>query len=274
MQDELELVQEVYNVVINFLVNYSFQLVGAVIILIAGFIVASWVSRLLMRIQEKRNVDVTLRLFISSTVRIMVIGLFCIIALGKLGVSINPFIAAIGGLAVGASFALQGPVSNYGAGLMIILTRLYKVGDTITIQDNFGVVKDISLSTTTLVAEDGELIIIPNKQVTGEIHRNSQENRILEGSVGIAYSDKPETAIQIIEDVLANIKDLDADLKPQVGIANFGDSAIEISYRVWLPTANYFTMLHRVNLAIFNALGNGGINIPFPQRDVHLIGSG
>jgi len=272
MQNELEMVQEIYNVVINFLVNYSFQLVGAVIILIAGFIVASWVARLLTSIQEKRNVDVTLRLFISSTVRIIVIGLFGIIALGKLGVSINPFIAAIGGLAVGVSFALQGPVSNYGAGLMIILSRLYKVGDTITIQENFGVVKDISLSTTTLVAEDGEYIIIPNKQVTGEIHRNSQENRILEGCVGISYSDKPETAIKIIEDVLANIEELNSQLKPQVGIAAFGDSAIDIAYRVWLPTSNYFNMLHKINLAIFNALGTGGINIPFPQRDVHLIG--
>ncbi|MBV1905725.1 MAG: mechanosensitive ion channel [Pseudomonadales bacterium] len=271
MQDEIELIQNVYNLIVNFMVSYSFQLIGAVIILIAGFIVASWVSRMLLRIQEKKDVDPTLRQFIASTVRILVIGLFIIIALGKLGVSINPFIAAIGGLAVGTSFALQGPVSNYGAGLIIILARLYKVGDTITIQDCFGVVKEITLSTTTLVAEDGELIVIPNKQITGEIHRNSHTNRIMEGSVGIAYSSAPERAIMVIEQVLENMEGLNKDLEPQVGISAFGDSAIEIGYRVWLPTVHYFTMLHAINLSIFNALNKANIVIPFPQREVHLL---
>lgn len=271
MQDEIKQVQEIYDVIISFLINYSFQLIGAVIILIAGVLFAGWVSRMLIRLQEKRNVDATLQQFIAGTARLLIIGLFVIIALSKLGISINPFIAAIGGLAVGASFALQGPVSNYGAGLMIILTRLYKVGDTITIQNCFGAVEAITLSTTTLIAEDGERIIIPNKQVMGEIHRNSQANRIIEGSVGIAYCDAPENAIQVIERVLQKTEGLARALKPQVGISAFGDSAIEIGYRVWVPTVNYFDLLHQINLRIYHALGEAGISIPFPQRDVHMI---
>ena len=273
MQDEIQRVQDVYDTVVNFLVNYSFQLLGAVIIMIAGYLVAGWAARMLLRLQEKRDVDITLRQFITSTTRILVLGLFLIIALGKLGISINPFIAAIGGLAVGASFALQGPVSNYGAGLMVILTRLYKVGDTLTIQGCFGVVEDITLSTTTLIAEDGERIIIPNKQVMGEIHRNSEANRIIEGSVGIAYSDVPERAIKTIRRVLAETEGVADALTPQVGISAFGDSAIEIGYRVWVPTVHYFELLHEINLNIFNALAEAGIHIPFPQRDVHLIQS-
>ncbi|MFT5519886.1 MAG: small conductance mechanosensitive channel [Enterobacterales bacterium] len=271
MQDEMKLVQEAYNIVINFMVNYSFQLVGAIIIIIAGFLFAGWASRVLMKVQEKRNIDITLRQFISSTVRIIIIGMFVVIALGKLGVSINPFIAAIGGLAVGASFALQGPVSNYGAGLMIILTRLYKVGDSITIQGSFGIVKEISLSTTRLETEDGEMIIIPNKQVTGEIHRNSHQNRIMEGSVGIAYSEAPEKAIKVIEKVLAEIAGLSDERAAQVGIIAFADSAIEIEYRVWLPAETYYANLYQINLNIFNALNEAKINIPFPQRDVRMV---
>ena len=271
MKDEIKLVEDAYNIVVNFLVNYSFQLLGAIIIIIAGFLVAGWAGRLLMKVQEKRNIDITLRQFISSTVRIIIIGLFTVIALGKLGVSINPFIAAIGGLAVGASFALQGPVSNYGAGLMIILTRLYKVGDSITIQDCFGIVKEITLSTTRLETEDGEMIIIPNKQITGEIHRNSYENRIMEGSIGIAYGDDPEVAIAVIREVIANIDGINNQMIPQVGIVAFADSAIEIEYRVWLPAINYYQKLHQVNLNIFNALNAAKVNIPFPQTEVRIL---
>jgi small conductance mechanosensitive channel len=196
VEKELELAQQAYDVIVNFVVNYSFQLIGAVIILIAGFVVGSWVSRILLRIQERRNVDVTLRQFIASTARLFVIGMFVIIAVSKLGLSITPLIAALGGLAVGASFAIQGPVSNYGAGFVIILTRMFKVGDTISVQGCFGVVKEITLATTQLVAEDGEEIVIPNKHVVGEIHRNSYANRLVEGSIGVAYSEDPDRTIE------------------------------------------------------------------------------
>ena len=271
MQDEIKLVQEAYNIVINFMVNYSFQLVGAIIIIIVGYLVAGWAAKMVLVMQEKRDVDVTLRQFITSTVRIIIIGLFIIIALGKLGVSINPFIAAIGGLAVGASFALQGPVSNYGAGLMIILTRLYKVGDLIVIQDCCGIVKEITLSTTKLETEDGEMIIIPNKQVTGEIHRNSFTNRIMEGSIGISYNDKPEKAIAVIQETLIANNSISHKSKPQIGISEFADSSINIEYRVWLPADNYFNLLHEINLDIYNALNRESINIPFPQREVRML---
>ena len=116
MQEQIDLIQQVYELIVNFVVAYSFQLLGAVLVLILGFVVGGWVSRALLRIQEKREVDVTLRLLIASTVRILVVGLFLIVALSQMGISITPLIAAIGGLALGASFAIQGPVSNYGAG--------------------------------------------------------------------------------------------------------------------------------------------------------------
>jgi len=176
-----------------------------VITLIAGFIVGGWVSRILLRFQERRDVDVTLRHFIASTERLVVIGLFVIMAVSKLGLSITPLIAALGGLAVGASFALQGPVSNYSADFVIILTRMFKVGGTISVQGCSGLVKEITLATTQLVAEDGEDIVIPNKHVVGEIHRNSYANRLVEGSIGIAYSDDPDRAIEVIGKVYRRI---------------------------------------------------------------------
>ena len=112
MKQELATVEQIYQLVVNFLVNYSFQLTGALIIISGGLIVANWTARLLLRMQERRNVDVTLRQFIASSARVLVIVMFAIIALGKIGISMTPLIAAVGGLAVGASFAIQGPVSN------------------------------------------------------------------------------------------------------------------------------------------------------------------
>jgi len=271
VEKELELAQQAYDVVVSFVVTYSFQLIGAVIILIAGFIVGGWVARALLRLQERRNVDVTLRHFIASTLRLIVIGLFVIIAVSKLGISITPLIAALGGLAVGASFAIQGPVSNYGAGFVIILTRMFKVGDTVSVQGYSGLVTEITLATTQLAAEDGEHIVIPNKHVVGEIHRNSYANRLVEGSIGIAYGDDPDRAIDVVGKVLAANVSVTAEPAPQVGIEAFGDSSITVAFRFWVPTQSFFETRYAVNSEVFKALGEAGISIPFPQREVRLL---
>ena len=268
---QLELVQQIYQTLVDFLVGYSFQILGAIIVVVAGFLIGRWVANALLRVQEKRNVDVTLRQFIASTVRLIVIVMFLIVALSQLGISITPLIAAIGGLAVGASFAIQGPVSNYGAGLVIILTRMYKVGDTVSLLDCSGIVEDISLATTILRAEDGEQIVIPNKHVVGEIHRNSFANRIVEGQVGIAYGDDPARAIKVILDAVFQVPGVAHEPAPQVGIASFGDSSINIDYRVWIPTERYFELLYDLNLNVHRALAENGLTIPFPQREVTLL---
>jgi small conductance mechanosensitive channel len=269
--EHLDLINQVYQLLVDLAVNWSFKLVGAVIVLIAGFLVGRWIANLLLRVMEKREVDVTLRQFIASTVRIIVLIMFGVVALSQLGISITPLIAAIGGMAIGLSLALQGPVSNYGAGLVIILTRMYRVGDTITTQGCSGQVEDISLAATQLRAEDGELVVIPNKHIVGEIHTNSEANRIVEGMIGIAYSADPKVAIKTIEEVLSAAAGVAQDSPAVVGIAEFGDSSINIEYRYWTPTGGYFQTIHAVNLAIFEAFGSNNISIPFPQREIRLL---
>lgn len=273
MQEELDTLQRVYALVVDFFVRYSFQVLGALLILLAGFIVARWVGNLLLRAQERRHVDVTLRQFIASVARLVVIGLFAMIALGKLGVSIAPLVAAVGGVALGAGVALQGPVSNYGAGLSIILTRMFKVGDTIEVLNCAGVVTDISLATTRLKAEDGEDIIIPNKQIVGEIHRNSYGHRIVEGCLGVAYSADPRRAAELIAAALARQPGIATTPAPQVGIDDFRETSIALGYRYWVPTTSYFETRHAVNAALYAALTEAGIDL-VPQRAVHLVQAG
>ena len=268
MGDQIETVQALVNKVIEFFVAYSFQVVGALIILIAGFIIGKWVANLVEKLCKKKDLDVTLSGFLASFAKLLVIAFAIIIAMNKFGITIAPFIAMIGAAAFGVTYALQGPLSNYGAGLSIILGRPFVVGDTINVAGVFGVVDSVKLAHTDLITEDGVTITIPNKHIVGEIMHNSKEFRIIEGVVGISYSDDPQKAINAIQETISKIDGITADPAPQVGVENFGDSSVNIGYRYWVPTQKYFKTMHTVNLAVFNSIKEAGITIPFPQREV------
>ena len=270
MEQELETIQQIYNIVVEFVINYSFQIVGAIIILVVGAKIASWLGGLVTKLCEKKNIDITLARFLGSVVKILILTFVVIIAIGKFGISIAPFIAALGAVAFGASFAIAGPVSNYGAGLVIIVSRPFVIGDTITINGVSGLVEEIHLATTILTNEDGEKITIPNKHIVGEIQVNSFANKIVESTVGISYEDNPEKAIEVIQAALGKIDDICSEPPPQIGIEAFGESSIDLGVRYWVPTDKYFQTLYRGNMAVHKALESTGITIPFPQRDFHL----
>ena len=270
MPKDLSSFQRIIEKIVEFIVNYSFNVVGAIIILILGFLVAKWISKLIRNILEKKNLDITLASFISGVIKLLVIVFAVIIALGKFGITIAPFIAAIGAGAFGLTYAIQGPLSNYGAGIAIIIGRPFKIGDTISVAGVNGVVEDIKLGNTTLKDEDGVTITIPNKHIVGEILRNSEKYRIVESIVGISYGDDPEKAIEIILNVLKENKNIASFPLPQVGIDEFGDSSINISYRYWVETQNYFNVKYMVNMEVYNKLKENNVTIPFPQHEVTI----
>ncbi len=263
--------QNIINLVTEFLVNYSIDILGAILILIAGFIVARQVAKMVAGLMEKKNIDVTLTKFTESIVRLIVLMFAAIISMSNFGIEITPFIAALGGLVFGATFALQGPLSNYAAGITIIVVRPFVVGDTIEIQGQYGIVDEVKLGYTILHDEDGVKITIPNKKIVGEVLHNSKHFRIVENKVGISYNDNPERAIEVIEQTLNSVPEVTTEPKPLIGIENFGDSSVDIGIRFWVPTEQYFESMYKTNLAIYKALGEANISIPFPQRDVHLI---
>ena len=271
MENEIEELQNIANVATEFIVNYGFQFMGAIIILLIGWQVAKWISNLVLKFCERTSLDVTLSKFFANIAKTLVLIFIIIIALGKFGITIAPFIAALGAIVFGATLAMQGPLSNYGAGLTIILTRPFVVGDTIKIQGVTGVVEEIKLAYTQLSNEDDVMITIPNNQVVGEILHNSFANLIVETSIGISYKDEPEHAISIIQRVLTEIPDVAKEPAPQVGIENFGDSAIEIGLRYWVPTKKYYSVIYSVNQQVYTALKTAKITIPYPQRDVNMV---
>ena len=271
LEANLQLAETAYNMVVTFVINYSFQILGAILIFILGLLLARWAARLSEAFFIKHNIDVTLSKFLSNAVRLMVMICVIIICMGKFGISVAPFIAGVGALSLGAGLALQGPLSNYGAGLIIVITRPFVVGNTITLLNVSGLVHEVRMACTILETEDGEHITIPNRQILGEILRNSYENRVWEGEIGIAYACDPEKAIAVLRTVLAADSAVVSEPPPQVGIQQFGDSAIAIGFRYWAPTQKYYETTYRVNLAIWKAFKENGIEIPFPQREVRMI---
>ncbi|WP_271271659.1 mechanosensitive ion channel family protein [Aliamphritea hakodatensis] len=271
IDQELENLTYFYNLIIDFFINYSFQVIGAIIILILGLIVARWVGNLTLKLCKRHNVDITLSHFISSTVRLLLVAMVVIICLGKFGISVAPFIAAIGAISLSIGLALQGVFSNYGAGFTIILTRPFVVGNTIRCNDVCGVVEEIRLAYTLLSTEDGEIITIPNKHIVGEVLVNSFENTVVEAEIGISYSADPAQAISLIQEQLSHNANIVSEPAPQVGIASFGDSSVNIAYRYWVPTRQLFETQFQINAAVYAAFNSNNVQIPFPQREVTVL---
>lgn len=272
MDKELQTLQKFYNIAIEFLTNYSFQLIGAMIIVMIGWFAAKYAYALLMRLFESHHFDMTLAKFVASVVKMLIFVAMIVIALGKVGISIAPFVAAIGAVSLTAGLALQGSVSNYAAGVILIISRPFKVGDTLSISGFYGVVEEIKLSYTVLRNEDEELITIPNKKMIGDVLVNSFEFRVVESSIGVAYEEDPAKAIALMNEVLSGFKEVAKEHKPVIGIAKFGDSSIEIGLRYWVPTKSYFKTQYEVNLALYQALHVNNIRIPYPQREVRILG--
>lgn len=263
--------QEIYQKVTEYLIQYGFQVLGGIIILLIGFKLAAWAAKLTLNFCIKKNWDITLSKFIASVIRVIVLVFVGLMALEKFGVTISPLIASVSALIFGASFAFQAPLSNYAAGLMVIVTRPFVVGNAISVQGVYGVVQEVKLPCTVLETEDGEKITIPNKEIVGQILYNSHANKVVEKTVGISYSDDPEKAIRVIRDTLSKFPAIVQKPEPQVGIDNFGSSSIDLGVRYWAPHKGHYHLVHEVNLAIFKALQEAKITIPFPQQEVRIL---
>jgi small conductance mechanosensitive channel len=273
MEEELAKLEELKNHIILMIVENGMKWLMALIILFVGFWIAKRVGGFILKLCEKKGIDPTLARFAAGFAKLILIGFALIMALSKAEIEITPFVALLGAGAFGLSLAVQGPISNYGAGIVLIVTRPFVVGDTLTLNDLCGLVDSVNLGNTQLINEDEERITIPNRKVLGEIFTNSYAYKIVEAVVGIDYGADPEKAIQSIAVAIKKIEGIAPGREPDVGIDAFGDSSIDIGYRVWVPTRTYHKTRYKINLAVFRALEEAGITIPFPQRDVHLIAS-
>ncbi len=270
MEDEIQALQKAADLASEIAVNYGFQFFAALIILIIGWQIAKWVASLVLKLCTRMNLDITLSKFFAGVAKIILLAFVIIIALGKFGITIAPFIAALGAVVFGSTLALQGPISNYGAGLTIILTRPFVVGDTIRIDNVIGIVEEIKLAYTLLSNEDGEQITVPNNHIIGKVIYNSAENLIVEQKLTISYDDDPERVIQIILGEINKNPEVVSDPGVQIGVENFADYGIELGLRYWIPTKTYFQIKYEINKSIYSALCSENISFPYPRQTVHI----
>ncbi|MBC8240403.1 MAG: mechanosensitive ion channel [Alphaproteobacteria bacterium] len=261
MQQELEMVTKLADSLVEFAVAYGFQILGALVFLLVGLKVAGWLGGKVARIAEARDMDQTLSRFIGNIVKLVIIVLVAIITLGNFGISTAPLIALAGASAFGATLALQGPLSNYGAGLSIILTRPFAIGDTITVKNVSGTVEEITLAATVLIGEDGEQITVPNKEIVGEIIVNSHEHRVVETRIAIPSTENAEQAMSVLRRILQESREVGDLPKPQVGIHDFTYGGVVVGLRFWVPGQQYFQTRYAVNETLMRGLRDAGIGL-------------
>jgi small conductance mechanosensitive channel len=270
MEEELQTLQKAADLASEIAINYGFQFFAAIVILLIGWQISRWVSSLVMKLCDRLHLDITLSRFFAGLTKTTVLAFVFIVALGKFGISIAPFIAALGAVVFGGTMALQGSISNYGAGLTLILSRPFVVGDTIRINDVIGIVEEIKLSHTLLSNEDGEKIIIPNNRVVGEVIYNSSKNLIVEQIITISYDDDPDKVVQIIFEQLEKQTEVVSEPQAQVGIEKFSKTGIELGLRYWIPTIKYFELKYDINKQIYAALQAANITIPYQKQIIKL----
>lgn len=267
---EIEQIQKIYDIIVNFLVNYSFQLIGAIFVFLVGNFIAKKVAGWVLQLCTAKKLDITLSEFIANVVKIIIMTMIGIMCLNMLGISITPFIAAIGALSLGAGLAIQGVLSNFGSGFNIILTRPFVVGDTIKVQGVTGVVLKINLAFTLLQNEDGMNIMVPNRHIVGEILHNSGDISLLEVTVGVAYSSDLDAVISLLKNAVSAMEVVKSEPEVQVGIIEFADSSVSLEVRCWVDSQQLATSKHQVNKVIWDTLKEHDVVIPFPQREVSL----
>ena len=261
MEPQLQMVNTVIDVASEFAIAYGLQMIGALVILLIGLKVAGFLGRRVTRLCEIRKLDITLARFAGNMVKILLVVIVVIITLSNFGIDIAPLVALGGAAAFGISFAVQGPMANYGAGLVIILTRPFLVGDTVLVQGVSGVVDEVTLAHTVLIGEDLEKITIPNRKIVGEILINSDAHRIVESQIVIAADSDPDQAIAAIVAALENVAELTEEGSPQVGIHDFSFGGIILGLRYWVPSSRYYQTRYAVNQAAHAALKDAGIKL-------------
>ncbi|MEX0987826.1 MAG: mechanosensitive ion channel domain-containing protein [Bacteroidales bacterium] len=253
-------------------IMYGPRLIGAVLVLILG----SWIIRLLMRglrkMMDRSKIDDSLKPFFKSLIRTLLLVLLFISVLGMVGVEMTSFIAILGAAGLAIGLALSGTLQNFAGGVIILILKPFKVGDYVETQGVTGTVMEIQVFNTVLKTPDNKIIIIPNGGLANAslINYSAEDTRRVEWTFGIGYGNDVAKAREIIQKLLDEDERVLRDPEPFIAVAGLGDSSVNIVVRVWVKAPDYWSLFFKMNESVYNAFNEKGINIPFPQMDVHL----
>ncbi len=274
MDKSLALLDQAQALIVTQAVSFGPKLLVALAILAAGFYTGRWAGTMLKRSLSRLHLEPDLELLLVRVLRLIVLALFGVIALQNLGVELLPLIAGLGVAGAGVALAMQGLLSNLVAGLTIILTHPFRIGEYISIIGVEGVVSDISLFNTVLLHADNSRVVVPNRKIVGEILHNYGHIRQLDLRAQVAYdSDHNQALATVLEVLQANPRVL-ADPAPLVQITTLADSGVVIAIKPWVSVVDNPQAVGEINQAVLEAFRTRGIRMPFPQREVRLLGQG
>jgi len=258
--------------IIDYAISHSGALISAFIFIVVGLIAARWIGLLADRWLERKAMEMPMRVLLVRIIRLVIFALALVVALETAGMKMTALIAGVSVAGVGVGLALQGVLGNLFAGLTIIFTKPFRVGEWVEIAGVSGQVKTIELFSTMLVHADHSRIIIPNRKIIGEILHNYGHMRQIELTVGVAYGTNLDGAIGVIRRVLAANPRVLKDPSPVIGVALLADSSINIAVKPWVKVEDFVSAQAEINQALAEQFRAADISIPFPQRDVRLIG--
>ncbi len=256
--------------------TWGLRVLGAITVLIIGRMLARRAQRGVGRVLERRSLDPTLVPFLSGIAYWLALLLVVVAVLGLFGIPTASFVAVLGAAGLAVGLALQGTLSNFAAGVMLLIFRPFRVDDLVETGGSLGKVAEIGIFTTTLNTPDNVRIVIPNSEVFGKVIKNftTNDTRRIDLLIGVSYDDDLGMARQTIVDVLSSTPGVLEHPAPVVEVHELADSSVNFVARPWCRTSEYWDVRWGIVRRVKEALEGAGCSIPFPQRDVHLYREG
>lgn len=251
---------------------YGLRVIAAIIVLIVGRWIAKGLTNVVKKVMNKKDVDPTITSFIASLTYIALLVFVVLAALGQLGIQTTSFIAVIGAAGLAIGLALQGSLSNFAAGFLMIIFRPFKVGDYIEGAGVAGTVEAIQIFTTQLKTPDNKTVIVPNAKMTGDNITNytMKGTRRVDMVFGIGYGDDIDKAKGILENLVAKDARILDDPPVKIAVVELADSSVNFVVRPWVKSDDYWDVYFDMNENVKKNFDAEGVSIPFPQQDVHL----
>ena len=273
MNEYVESLNQIKTTAIDLAIKFGPKVFVAIAIMVGGYFAGRWVGNVMARGLRKFDLEPPVRDLLVRVIRILVLGMFAIMALQNLGVELLPLIAGIGVAGAGIALAMQGVLSNMVAGLTIIFTRPFRVSEYISIAGVEGRVENITMFSTTLMHADLSRVVVPNRKIVGEILHNYGSIRQLSIAVGVAYDTDLNKALGTIDEVLRDNPRVLKEPAAGIGISVLADTSIQLAVKPWTKVVDYGPAEGEINKAIVEAFRSRNIVIPFPQYEVRMLGN-
>ena len=256
----------------DWIVLYGMNVLGAIVILVIGRWVAMTVRMVVRKVLRRHRVDITLVSFAANIAYAAVLAFVVIAALGRLGIQTTSFIAVLGAAGLAVGLALQGSLTNFAAGVLMIIFKPFNVGDFIEGGGTAGIVEEIGIFTTTLKSPDNKRIIVPNGKLMGDtiVNHSAMDTRQIEIVTRVSYGDDLDKVKKVLEQVCVEDERVLKNPAPAILVVALGESSINVAVRLWVKTSEYWDVFFDRQEAIKKRFDVEGITMPFRQQDVHL----